>query len=75
MLNNRHKTIGCNGSTDLNPNGILCGAPEFLDFEMLLQSFEEALNLPSVFVEIGNLQCRQVEYVGQEGEFPSSFSS
>ena len=43
MLDYRHKTVGCDGSTDLNPNGILRGAPEFLDLKMLLQPLVELM--------------------------------
>ena len=38
-----NQTIGNDGCTDLNPDGILCSAPEFLDFQMLLQSLEEVM--------------------------------
>ena len=73
MLDNRHKAVGCDGSTDLNPDGILCSAPELLDFKMLFQPLEEKFNLPSVFVEVGNLQGRKVESIGKEGELTPLF--
>lgn len=39
MLDNRHKTVGDDGCTYLYSNSILCSAPEFLDFKVLLQPF------------------------------------
>ena len=56
MLHDGNQTIGNDGCTDLDPDGILCSAPELLDFQMLLQLFEEELNLPPISVEIGNLK-------------------
>ena len=56
MLHDSDQTIGNDGCTDLDPDGILCSAPEFLDFQMLLQPLEEELNLPPVLIEIGNLK-------------------
>ena len=70
MLDYRHKAVGCDSSTYLDSNGILCSAPKLLDFKMLLEPFEEKLYLPSVLVEVGYLQSRQMECIGQEGEFP-----
>jgi hypothetical protein len=71
MLHNGNQTIGNDSSTDLDPNGILCSAPEFLDFQMLLQPLEEELNLPPVLIEIGNLKRGQMESVGKERELTS----
>ena len=71
MLHDGNQTIGNDGCTDLNPNGILCFAPEFLDFQMLLQPLEEELNLLSVPVEIGNLKRGQMEGIGEERELTS----
>ena len=64
MLDNRHKAVGCDGSTDLNSNGIPRSTPELLDLKMLFQPLEEKFNLPSVLVEVGNLQGRKVECIG-----------
>ena len=71
MLHDGNQTIGNDGCTDLNPDGILCSAPEFLDLQMLLQPLEEELNLPPVLVEIGNLKRGQMESVGEERELTS----
>ena len=71
MLHDGNQTIGNDCSTDLNPDGILCSAPEFLDLQMLLQPLEEELYLPPVLVEIGNLKRRQVEGIGKERELTS----
>jgi hypothetical protein len=43
MLHDGNQTIGNDGCTDLNPDGILCSAPEFLDLQMLFQPLEEVM--------------------------------
>ena len=43
VLDYSHKAVGCDGSTDLNQDGILRSAPEFLDLKMLLEPLEEVM--------------------------------
>lgn len=59
MLHNCNKAVGTNGRVNLYSDSILGCAPEFLDFEVLLEPLEEQLYLPAVLVELGNLQCCQ----------------
>ena len=60
MLHDGNQTIGNDSCTDLNPDGILCPAPEFLDLQMLLQPLGKELNLPPVLIEIGNLKRNRI---------------
>ena len=73
MLDNGHKAVGSDGCADLNPNGILRSAPELFDLKMLFEPLEEQLYLPSVLVQVGNLQGRKVERIGQEDELTPFF--
>ncbi len=68
MLDNRHETVGSDGSTDLYSDSILRSAPELFDLEVLLEPLEEQLYLPSVLVEVGYLLGSQVHRIGQEHE-------
>ena len=68
MLDNRHQTVSYDGHAHLDTNRILGRAPELLDFEMLLHPLVEELNLPSVFIQVGDLKSRQMEGVGKESE-------
>ena len=68
MLDNRHQTVSYDGHAYLDANCILCRAPELLDLEMLLHPFVEEFDLPSVFIQVGDLKSRQMEGVGKEGE-------
>ena len=70
MLDNRHETVGSDGSTDLYSDSILRSAPELFDLEVLLEPLEEQLYLPSVLVEVGYLLGSQVHRIGQEHELP-----
>ena len=47
-------------------HGILGGSIECLYVQMLLYSFEEQLNLPSLPVQLGNGQCLKLEVIGEE---------
>ena len=60
MLDNRHKAVGDDGCTYLYSNSILCIAPEFLDFKVLLQPFVKKFNLPSVFIQVGDFKSGHV---------------
>ena len=48
MFNDTNKTVCDDGNMDLNTNGIFAFAPEGLNLEMLLNPFEEQLDLPSI---------------------------
>ena len=48
MFKDGDKAVGDDGDVDLYPHGILAVAPETFDAEMLLDPFEEKLDLPAV---------------------------
>ena len=54
------------GDPDLGLHGILSGAIESLDPQMLLDPFEEQFDLPPAFVQLCDGQGRQDEVVGEE---------
>ncbi len=56
------------GDPDLGLDGVLGGAEEALDAQVLFDPFEEQLDLPAAFVEPGDGERRQGEVVGQEDE-------
>lgn len=68
MLDNRHQTVSYDGHAYLDANCIFSRTPELLDLEMLLHPLVEEFNLPSVFVQIGDLKSRQVKGVGKESK-------
>ena len=68
MLNDGNQAIGTDGSIDLDSYGVFSGAPELLDFEVLLEPFEEQLYLPTVLVEFCDLQRSQFHGIGKEHE-------
>lgn len=68
MLDNGHKTVGNDCSTDLNPDGILRNTPELFDLQMLLQPFMEKLYLPSVLIEIGNFKGSEMEGIRKKNK-------
>jgi len=61
------KQIGDHGGDDLEPDGVLVGAEEFADVEMLLDPAKQKLDLPSGFVEAGDLDSGAFEVIGDEG--------
>ena len=74
VLDDGDKAICDDGDMDLYPYGILAVAPETFDAEMLLDPFEEKLDLPAVTVQQGDVLCRKVEVVGVVHEGTSEVS-
>lgn len=74
VLDDGDKAICDDGDVDLYPYGILAVAPETFDAEMLLDPFEEKLDLPAVTVQQGDVLCRKVEVVGVVHEGTSEVS-
>ena len=62
---NQHRNQCC---PNLNPNSIGAGPHKGLDLEVLFQSSEEDLDLPTVFVDGSNRGCSQLQFIGQEGQ-------
>ena len=63
MFNDTNETVCDDSNMDLNTDGILALAPEGPDLEMLLDPFEEQLNLPSVFIKECDFTCLEIEVV------------
>ena len=63
MFNDTNETVCDDGNIDLDTDCILALTPKGLDLEMLLDPFEEQLDLPSVFVKECNLACLEKEVV------------
>ena len=63
FFHDSHKHIDGYSDPDLGLHGILGGAIESLDSEMLLDPFEEQFNLPAMFVQVGygfSFQCKMI---------------
>ena len=65
--------VDADGDPDLGLHGILGGAEEAFDTEVLLDPFEEKFDLPAVAIELGNGEGGQLEVVGEEDEFALVF--
>ena len=63
VLNDTDETVGDDGNMDLNTYRIVALSPERLDFEVLLDPFEEELDLPPVFIKEGDILGCKVEVV------------
>jgi hypothetical protein len=53
---------------DLEAHGVFAAAPEGADLEVLLEPFEQQLNVPALFVEPRDLGGRALEIVGQQAK-------
>ncbi len=51
-LQDGYKTVGTDGSVDLDPYRVFSFTLELFDFEMLFHPFEEEFNFPSVLVKV-----------------------
>ena len=60
--------VGGHGAPDLRLYRVLAGAQESLDAQVLLDPFEEQLDLPAALVERSDRQRRQRRVVGQENQ-------
>jgi len=68
-----HQHIDADGNPDLRAYGVLRGAVEALDAQVLLDPLEEQLHLPSAPVQGANGQRRQSKLVGQKHEGLAAF--
>ena len=66
FLRNGDQQVGRYGNPDLRLHGVLAGAKEHLDTQMLLDPFEEQLHLPALAVQVGNQLGLQCEVVAQK---------
>lgn len=65
---NTQEQVGDHRRDDLQADGIFVGAEEFSDVEMLLDPTEQEFDLPSRLIEAGDLDCRALEIVADEGD-------
>ena len=66
---------GQQGGPNLDVQRILAGADEALDFQILLEGLEEQLDLPAVFVDVGDGRGPEVEVIGQRARSRAAFAS
>jgi hypothetical protein len=70
LPDNRHHHVNPDRNPDLGLDRVAARAEERLDPQMLLDPFEEQLDLPAALVALGNPESRQRKVVGQEDEAP-----
>jgi len=63
--------IGDHGGEDLQADGVVVGAKELTDTQMLLDPTEQQLDLPAALVERGDLDCATGQIVGDERHDPT----
>jgi hypothetical protein len=64
VLDNCNEAVCDDGDVNLYPDSILGITPERLDSEMLLDPFEEKLDLSTVTVEQGDVLCSEIKVIG-----------
>lgn len=73
LFDNGNQHVSRDRTPDLGLDSVLAVAKELLDSQMLLDPFEEQLDLPAVFVKCGNGQRWQDKVVGQENQRLATF--
>src|ERR1035437_5633055 len=68
FLDNRHQHVDANGDPNLRLDRVVGVPVKGLDAKVLLDPFEEQLDLPAAAVQLRDGQGRQVEVVGQEDQ-------
>ena len=68
------KQVDRHGDPDLSFDGVLGGAIEALDAQVLLDPLEEQLDLPAALVQLGDGRPRQGESVGEICEDPPALA-
>ena len=63
MLDDSDETVCDDGNMNLNTHRIVALSPERLDLEVLLDPFEEQLDLPPIFVKEGDVLGCEIEVV------------
>ena len=66
FLRNGDQQVGGYGNPDLRLDGVLAGAEEHLDTQVLLDPLEEQFHLPALTVQVGNQLRLQGKVVGQK---------
>ena len=73
LLDDGHQDVDADGDPNLRLHGVLGGAIEGFDAQVLLDPFEEKLHLPATFVEFGYRQCVQNKVVGEKDQTLARF--
>src|SRR5262245_31118085 len=68
FFEDRYQQVDRDCNPDLGAHGVLAGAEEGFDAQVLFDPFEEQLDLPSAAVELRNGQRGQGEVVGQKDQ-------
>ena len=68
LFDNGDQQVSANGAPDLRFYGVFAGAQKAFDTQMLLDPFEEQLDLPAALVQRRDDQGRQRSVVGQEDQ-------
>ncbi len=68
LFQDRDQDVHADSNPDLGADGIVGGAVEGLDSQVLLDPLEEQLDLPAQFVEAGDGDGREGEVVGEEDQ-------
>ena len=68
LLEDGHQEVGADRRPDLDAHGVVGGADERADAQVLFDPAKEQFDLPTRLVELGDFEGRQREVVGQENE-------
>ena len=68
LFHDGHEHVYADGDPDLCGEGVERRAEERLDAQVLLDPFEEQLDLPAVLVKVGDGERREREVVGEKHE-------
>lgn len=72
LIENGHHQVGADGDPDLRLHGVLAGAEEGLDSEVLLDPFEEELDLPASLVDLRRHKSFEFKVASEKHERFSS---
>ena len=73
LIETGDKEVNADSNPDLGAHGVSAGAIECFDAQVLLDPFEEEFDLPPALIDGGDLNCRELEVVGQKDETLSRF--
>ena len=73
LFQNSHEQINGDGTPDLGAHGVGTGAVKGFDSEMLLDPFEEQLDLPAALIQLRDGQRGCSEVVGQKDQSLARF--
>ena len=68
LLENRDQEVGADRRPDLDAHGVVGSAHERADAQMLFYPTEEEFDLPAGLVDLGDLERRKREVIGQKDE-------